>query len=64
MTGQEHEDALEAARAAGLERMATQFPDDVARAFAFARSLRARMPRDIAPADEPAHVYRAGGGEG
>ena len=36
---------------------------DVARAFAFAASLRERMPRKVEPADEPAHVYRAGGGE-
>lgn len=56
-------EALEAARAAGLDRMAERFPDDVARAFAFAASLRARMPGGVEPADEPAHVYRAGGSE-
>ena len=54
---------MEAARAAGLDRMAERFPDDVARAFAFAQSLRSRMTIDVEPADEPAHVYRAGGGE-
>ena len=37
--------------------------DDVARAYNFAKSLRSRMTIDVAPADEPAHVYRAGGGE-
>lgn len=57
------EKALEAARAAGLDRMADRYPDDVARAFAFAQSLRTRITIDVEPADEPAHVYRAAGGE-
>lgn len=61
--GEDDKEALEAARAAGLDRMAERFPDDVARAFAFAASLRERMPRAVEPSDEPAHVYRAGGGE-
>ncbi len=60
MNAKDNTDALEAARNAGLSKMAKQFPDDVARAFEFAKSLAERLPRDIAPADEPAHVYRAG----
>jgi hypothetical protein len=56
-------EAQNAARNAGLIKMADQFPDDVARAFEFAKSLAERMPRDIAPSDEPAHVYRAGDNE-
>lgn len=59
MSAQDNKDALEAAASAGLSKMAEQFPDDVARAFDFAKSLTERLPRDIAPADEPAHVYRA-----
>ena len=43
--------------------MADRYPDDVARAFAFAQSLRTRITIDVEPADEPAHVYRAAGGE-
>jgi len=63
MSGSDNSEALEAARAVGLDRMADQYPDDVARAYNFAKSLRSRMTIDVAPADEPAHVYRAGGGE-
>ncbi|NKB55200.1 MAG: hypothetical protein GKS00_02590 [Alphaproteobacteria bacterium] len=60
MNAKINSEAQEAARNAGLAKMTEQFPDDVARAFEFAKSLAERMPRDIAPADEPAHVYRAG----
>ena len=63
MSDTDNDKAMEAARAAGLDRMAERFPDDVARAFAFAQSLRSRMTIDVEPADEPAHVYRAGRGE-
>ena len=61
MSDTDSKKALEAARAAGLGRMADRYPDDVARAFTFAQSLRSRLTIDVAPADEPAHVYRAGG---
>lgn len=63
MADKDKAEAFEAARSAGLERMTEQFPDDVTRAFEFARSLTKRLPRDIGPTDEPAHVYRAGGGD-
>ena len=62
MNDTDNKKALEAAHAAGLDRMAERYPNDVARAFAFAQSLRSRLTIDVAPADEPAHVYRAGGG--
>ena len=61
MSDTDNTKALEAARAAGLDRMAERYPEDVACAFAFAQSLRSRMTIDVEPADEPAHVYRAGG---
>jgi len=60
MADNDRTDAFETARSAGLERMTERFPDDVKRAYEFARSLSRRLPRDIGPADEPAHVYRAG----
>ncbi len=63
MSAKDNTDALEAAHNAGLDKMAEQFPDDVARAFEFAKSLAERLPRDIAPTDEPAHVFRAGSTE-
>ena len=63
MSGKDNTEALKAARVAGLHRMAENFPDDVVRAFEFAKSLRNRMTIDVAPSDEPAHVYRAGGGD-
>ena len=63
MSDNEKAEALEAARDVGLDRMAEQFPDDVARAYTFAKNLRSRMTIDVEPADEPAHVYRASGGE-
>ena len=63
MSGQDNKEALETARAVGLDRMAERYPDDVVRAYEFAKSLRSRMTIDVAPSDEPAHVYRAGGGE-
>lgn len=61
MSDRDQTEALEAARTIGLDRMAEKYPDDVARAFEFAKSLTKRMTIDVAPSDEPAHVYRAGG---
>ncbi len=59
----DEDNAKEMARAIGLDRLVDAYPDDVARAFAFAKSLTDRLPRDLAPAEEPAHVYRAGVGD-
>ena len=39
MTVENDSKAQDAARSAGLEKMAAQFPDDVARAFEFAKTL-------------------------
>jgi len=47
------------ARAFGLDRLADRFPDDVQRAAAFAKSLAEQLPRDLNPAEEPSHVFRA-----
>ena len=63
MAGNDNSEALEAARAAGLDQIAAQFPEDVVRAFEFAKSLHDRMTCYVAPSDEPAHVYRAGGSD-
>ncbi len=52
-------DPLAKAREFGLHRLADDYPDEVAEAVAFARSLADQLPRDLAPAEEPAHVYRA-----
>ena len=52
-------DPLATARAFGLDRLADAYPDEVVEAAAFARLLAEKLPRDLAPAEEPAHVYRA-----
>jgi len=52
-------DPLATARQFGLRRLADDYPDEVKEAAAFARLLAERLPRDLAPAEEPAHVYRA-----
>lgn len=46
------------ARAFGLELLADNYPEDIARAASFAKSLAESLPRDIVPAEEPAHVFR------
>jgi hypothetical protein len=46
------------ARAFGLDRMAERFPDEIERAAEFAKSLADQLPRNLTPADEPAHVFR------
>jgi hypothetical protein len=59
MSGTHDLDPQGLARALGLDRLANDYPDDVARAAAFAKSLAESLPRDLSAAEEPAHVFRA-----
>ncbi len=52
----------ERAGEAGLRRLKPAHLEELARASAAMRTAIEGMPRDHAPADEPAHVFRAGGG--
>lgn len=52
-------DPLDTARDFGLHRLADGYPDEIREAAAFARLLAQKLPRDLAPNEEPAHVYRA-----
>lgn len=54
------DETLRLARRAGLERYLADHPDQLRTALASASSIRDRLPKDLSPADEPAHVYRAG----
>ena len=46
------------AAALGLEKFARLFPEAFDRAYAFSRSMQARVPEPEGIADEPAHVFR------
>ncbi|MBI4183652.1 MAG: hypothetical protein HY521_06620 [Proteobacteria bacterium] len=48
----------------GLERAAADHFDDLRRAFESSRGMVAGLGRDLAPAEEPAHRFAAGKGEG
>ncbi len=61
MSGNHELDPQGLARAFGLDRLADDYPDDIARAATFAKSLAESLPRNLSAADEPAHVFRAGG---
>lgn len=58
MSGNHELDPQGLARAFGLDRLADAYPDDVLRAATFAKSLAESLPRDLKPAEEPAHVFR------
>lgn len=45
----------------GFERLATDHPEAAGRALAVAKTMMARRPTAIDPADEPVHVFRPGG---
>jgi|LNFM01.1.fsa_nt_gb hypothetical protein len=53
------DETLRLARRAGLERYLADHPEQLRAALASASALRDRLPRDLSPAEEPAHVYRA-----
>ncbi len=59
MSGKHDLDPQGLARAFGLDRLADGYPDDIANAANFAKSLAESLPRDLNAADEPAHVFRA-----
>lgn len=52
------------ARAAGLVRYVEAHPEQVGAALKAAADLARRLPKDLAPADEPAHVLRLPQAEG
>lgn len=58
------DDMARLARAAGLARYLERYPKALKAALENAQGLAARLPRDIAPAEEPAHVYRIDNGIG
>jgi len=58
------EEMRRAARAAGLERYAEAHPEMLTRALEGAARLTARLPRTLAPTDEPAHTLSAHLGKG
>lgn len=46
------------AKAAGLKRMLDDHAQQLKTALVGAKAIADRLPRDLAPEDEPAHVYR------
>ena len=52
------------ARAAGLTRYSDDHPEQVAAALKAAADLARRLPKDLLPADEPAHTLRLPKAEG
>jgi len=44
----------------GFERLATEHAEAAGRALAAAKSMAARRPAMVDPADEPLHVFRPG----
>ena len=49
------------ARARGLDLMSDEHLEQFARATAGMETHLKRLPRDLAPSQEPAHIYRAKG---
>ncbi|HLJ22105.1 MAG TPA: hypothetical protein VKU84_18000 [Stellaceae bacterium] len=52
-------DIRERARALGLDRLSDEHLTQLERAMAGMKRHIERLPRDLTPADEPAHVYQA-----
>jgi hypothetical protein len=50
------DDGLRAARAAGLTRFIEEHPQQLRAALKSAADLARRLPRDLSPAEEPAHT--------
>ena len=48
------------ARQAGLTNLTSPQMEEFLRAATYARDLLAKLPRDFALTDEPAHVFHAG----
>jgi hypothetical protein len=56
------EDWRDRARALGLDRLSDEHLAQFARAAAGLQRHLERLPRDLPPGQEPAHVFRARGG--
>lgn len=54
----EQDKAARLAKAAGLTRILEEYPEDLMAALKAAAALADRLPRDSAPAEECAHVFR------
>ena len=49
----------QSARQAGLTNLTSEQMEELQQAAAYARDLLAKLPRDFALTDEPAHIFRA-----
>lgn len=58
------DEMVRVARAAGLTRYVEAHPEQVEAALKAAADLARRLPKDLGPADEPAHVLRLPAAEG
>jgi hypothetical protein len=56
----EQDDLSRTARAAGLDRYLNENPEQLRAALRSAADLAKRLPKDLLPAEEPAHVFGAG----
>lgn len=56
----EQDDLSRAARAAGLGRYLNENPEQLLAALRSAADLAKRLPNDLSPAEEPAHVFGGG----
>ncbi|MGE3914438.1 MAG: hypothetical protein AB7F78_01965 [Hyphomicrobiaceae bacterium] len=54
----ESDETARLARAAGLDKFQAAYPDQLKSALQSASALARRLPKDLAPAEEPAHALR------
>ncbi|MBM4411295.1 MAG: hypothetical protein FJ037_08260 [Chloroflexi bacterium] len=54
-----HAETERHAQEAGLHHLTPEQMDEFARAGAYIRELLAKLPRDLAVTDEPAHIFHA-----
>jgi len=54
----EHDDAARVAKAAGVTRLLEEHGETFRSALKSAVTLAGRLPRDLTPAEECAHVFR------
>lgn len=54
----EQDEAARIAKASGITRLLEEHPETLRAALKGAATLAARLPRNLQPAEESAHVYR------